>query len=98
LPSDYILGTEWLSYNGGVIGKVLSRIIVVLGLIVFFISPALYVIHAAYQNIVVFGASDTLAIAAACVAITLSAASLLVVILAMGITAVPIDWGSSKTP
>lgn len=98
LPSDHILGTQWLNFHGGVIGKILSRTIVVLSLLVFSLSPALYIIHAAYQNIVVFGASDTLAIAASCVAITLSVASLLVITLAMGITAAPIDWKSSKTP
>ena len=90
LPSDHILGTQWLDLHGGLIGKILARTIVVLELLVFSVSPALYVIHAAYSNIVVFGSSDTLAMAASCVAIILSVASLFVIILAMGITAEPI--------
>lgn len=43
---------------------------------IFAFAPALYVVHAAYENIMVFGAS-----------VTLSAVSLLVIALAMGITA-----------
>lgn len=91
LPSDYILGSEWLYFNGGVIGKILSRLILVLGMTVFFLAPALYIIHASYSNIMVFGTSDTLAVAAACIAIVLSGASLLVIILAMGITAAKVS-------
>ena len=91
LPSDHILGTQWLDFHGGVIGEVLARTIIVLSMLVFSLSPALYIIHAAYQNIMAFGASDTLAVAASCIPITLSVASLLVIILAMGITAVPVS-------
>jgi hypothetical protein len=87
LPADYILGANWLYIQGGVLGKILSTLIGSLAMMIFAFAPAFYVVHAAYENITVFGASDPLVIVASCTAITLSVASLLVIGLAMCITA-----------
>lgn len=62
--------------SGGVLGKIISGLFVFFEIMIFAFVPALYVVHAAYENIMVFGAS-----------VTLSAVSLLVIALAMGITA-----------
>jgi hypothetical protein len=86
LPADYILGQNLLYIQGGVVGRILSTIMGSLAMTIFALAPAYYVVRSAYENIVVFGASDPLAILASCIAITLSVVSLLVIGLGMCIT------------
>jgi hypothetical protein len=82
LPSDYILGLFLLRTGGGALGKIIASVVGVLSVMVFTAAPAIYVVHAAAENIAVFGSADILAVAASGTAITLSVCSIVIVWLA----------------
>jgi hypothetical protein len=87
LPSDYVLGLFLLRTEGGTLGKIIASLVAFLSVMVFNAAPAVYVVHAAAENIAMFGSSDFLSVAASSTAITLSGSSLLIVWLAMRIKA-----------
>lgn len=82
LPADYILGLFFLGQGGGTVGKLISRTVAFLLVVVFTFAPAAYIVRAAAENIMVFGASDLIAFTVSAIAITLSLSSIVIVHLA----------------
>ena len=87
LPADYILGLFLLNIEGGPVGKVVSGVVSLLSLAVFFLGPATYIVYASIANTMLFGLSDPLSTGATSVAILLSVCSLAVVGLGMRVKA-----------
>jgi hypothetical protein len=82
LPADHILGLFMLRNEGGVVGKIISRLIAVLSTVAFVVAPTIYVISEATKNVRLFGWNDTLTLTTSIVSAVLSMCSLVVVGLA----------------
>jgi hypothetical protein len=87
LPADYILGLFLLRTEGGAIGKAVSTVVVLLSVAVFDVGPAVYIVQATAENVVLFGFRDFLTIVAGGIAFLLSASSLVVIVLAARVKA-----------
>lgn len=87
LPSDYILGLCYLRDQGDLAGKALSHLVASLSIVVFALGPVIYVVYESLENIRRFGAQDWLAIFASLVAILLSLASILIIVISSRIRA-----------
>jgi hypothetical protein len=82
LPSDYILGLFYLRSEGGLVGRVLSSIVMLLVTLVFTFGPAIYIAHASGECVARHGLDDPLAVSGAIVAVLLAAMSLGIAFLA----------------
>jgi len=82
LPADHILGVFVLRAEGGVVGKIVSNIIMILFITAFVIGPTTYILTEAIKNLRVFGVNDVLCLVASAAAIVLCICGLLVAALA----------------
>lgn len=82
LPADYILGLFLLGQEGGSIGKFIARIVAFSLGVAFVFVPVVYIVKAAAENLVMFGVSDLISLAASAIAIILSLSSIVIVHLA----------------
>lgn len=87
IPPDYILGLFYLKNEGGVVGAMLSTVVMFLVAGVFTILPVLYIVRASALTLSRYGAEDTIALVASGVAILLACVSLLIAALASRIRA-----------
>jgi preprotein translocase subunit SecG len=71
-----------LRNEGGVVGKIISRLIAVLSTVAFVVAPTIYVISEATKNVRLFGWNDTLTVTTSIVSAVLCMCSLVVVGLA----------------
>lgn len=82
LPSDYILGLFYLKTEGGIVGRAISSVVMVLEGLVFTVGPVVYIAHASGESLARYGLHDMVAFVGAVVAMVLAAASLIIVVLA----------------
>lgn len=79
LPADYILGLFVLGIEGGLLGKVISKTVAFLSVVVFALAPAAYIISEAVINLRIFGTFDILCLFASGFAVALSMCSLVII-------------------
>jgi len=82
LPSDYILGLFYLKSVGGLVGKLLSGLVMSLVSLLFTFGPTVYIAHASGESVARYGLSDPLALGGAIVSILLAGTGLGIAILA----------------
>lgn len=82
LPSDYILGLFYLKTQGGLVGRVLSGIVMFLVSLVFTCGPAVYIAQASGESVARHGLTDPLALGGAIVAVLLTGAAVGIAFLA----------------
>ena len=58
LPSSYVEGLFVLNNEGGFIGKIVSKIVSIILVIVFFFLPSIYLLLQVFNNYIQFGATD----------------------------------------
>lgn len=82
LPSDCILGLFYLKTEGGLVGRVLSAIVMFLVSLVFTFGPAVYIAQASGESVARHGLADPLAFGGAIVAVLLTGAAVGIALLA----------------
>jgi len=82
LPSDYILGLFYLKYEGGLVGKILSNLVMTFVALLFSFAPVVYIAHASGESVARHGVTDPLALGGAIVAVLLAGTSLGIAVLA----------------
>lgn len=82
LPSDYILGLFYLKTEGGLVGRILSGVVMFLVSLVFTFGPAIYIAQASGESVARHGLTDPLALGGAIVAVLLTGSSVGIAFLA----------------
>ena len=81
LPSDYISGLFLLHEEGGKIGKIVSKMVILLTACAFFFGPIYFIVTESIANIGYFGSGDVPCLAASIVSILLCVCSFIIVYL-----------------